>query len=95
MFETIRDVFRSRGIQAPIVIAQASYHPACLDEDNGNSAEIRAAQKTLADQYPDIYLGPDTDQLNLLWQRADGIHFSTKGQDLHADMWLESLKQVK
>lgn len=26
MFETIRDVFRSRGIQAPIVIAQASYH---------------------------------------------------------------------
>lgn len=95
MFETIRDVFRSRGIQAPIVIAQASYHPACLDEDNGNSAEIRAAQKALADQYPDIYLGPDTDQLNLLWQRADGIHFSTKGQDLHADMWLESLKQVK
>ena len=95
MFETIREVFRSRGIKAPIVIAQASYHPNCLEEDNGNSAEIRAAQKALADQYPDIYLGPDTDQLNQLWQRADGIHFSTKGQDLHAAMWLESLKQVK
>ena len=95
MFETIREVFRSRGIEAPIVVARASYHPACLDENHGNSTEVRDAQKELADKYEDIYPGPDTDLLDRTWQRGDGVHFSVLGQDLHAEMWLKSLKKVK
>lgn len=94
LFETIREVFRSRGVQAPILVAQASYHPDCLEEDNGNSAEIRDAQKALADKYVDIASGPDTDRLDQLWQRADGIHFSWKGQELHAEGWLDCLKRL-
>ncbi|OUO53353.1 hypothetical protein B5F77_06025 [Parabacteroides sp. An277] len=95
LFETIREVFRSRGIDAPIVIAQVSYHPNCLDEDNGKSETIRQAQKQLADKYEDIYLGPDTDRLDKVWQRADGIHFSEPGQELHAEMWRDALKAIR
>ena len=95
LFESIRDVFRSRGIEAPIVIAQASYHPHCLDEANGKDEAIRSAQQQLADKYDDIYLGPDTDTLDKAWQRADGIHFSTIGLEQHAALWLDALEAVR
>ena len=95
LFESIREVFRSRGIEAPIVIAQASYHPNCLDEANGKDEAIRSAQQQLADKYDDIYLGPDTDTLDKTWQRADGIHFSTLGQEQHAALWLDALEAVR
>lgn len=95
LFETIRDVFRSRGIDAPIVIAQASYHPTCLDEAKGKDEAIRRAQKQLTGKYEDIYLGPDTDTLDKVWQRADGIHFSEIGQELHAEMWRDALKAIR
>lgn len=93
-FLSIREAFRSKGINAPIIIAVASYHPLCLKEDNGCSEDIRKAQKELAKRYDDIYLGPDTDKLNKCYQRADGIHFSWVGQRMHADMWLKSLRKV-
>ena len=93
-FLTIREVFRSRGITAPIIVAVASYHPYFLDEDKGCSKEIRSAQKELAKQYDDILEGPDTDKLNKLYQRADGIHFSKLGQREHADMWVKVIKRA-
>ena len=93
-FLSIREVFRSRGIDAPIIVAIASYHPLCLDEDKGCSDEIRDAQKELAKRYDDIIKGPDTDKLNKLYQRADGIHFSKLGQREHADLWVKSLRKA-
>ena len=95
MFENIREAFRSRGINAPIVVAVASYHPNCLEEDKGCSREIREAQMQLAKKYKDIYLGPDTDKLDKAYQRADGVHFSSLGQQEHADGWLKALKNIK
>lgn len=94
-FLTIREVFRSNGIDAPIIVAVASYHPDCIDENFGCSDEIRNAQIRLAEEYDDIYLGPDTDQLNKLYQRADGVHFSYLGQKEHARMWVESVLRIK
>lgn len=94
-FLTIREAFRSRGIQAPFIVAVASYHPDCLEEDHGCSEEIRQAQKELAKRYKDIFTGPDTDKLDQLYQRADGVHFSHVGQRMHADMWVKAIRRVK
>lgn len=94
-FLTIREVFRSNGIDAPIIVAVASYHPDCIDENFGCSDDIRNAQIRLAEEYDDIYLGPDTDQLNQLYQRADGVHFSYLGQKEHARLWVESVLRIK
>lgn len=94
-FLTIREAFRSRGITAPFIVARASYHPDCLEENYGCSKEIRDAQKELTEKYDDIFAGPDTDKLNKLYQRADGIHFSYIGQRMHADMWIKAIKHVK
>ena len=93
-FLTIREAFRSHGIEAPFIVAQASYHPDCLEEGHGCSKEIRKAQKELAKKYDEIYLGPDTDKLNKVYHRADGVHFSHVGQRLHADMWVKSIKRL-
>ena len=93
-FLSIREVFRSRGIAAPIIVAVASYHPWCLDEDHGKSDDIRNAQKQLSKEYKDIFRGPDTDKLDKLYQRADGIHFSHVGQQQHADMWVKAIKKA-
>lgn len=95
MFETIREVFRSRGINAPIVIATASYHPYCIEKENGCSSEIRKAQMQLAKKYSDIYPGPDTDKLDMAYHRADGVHFSSTGQKEHAEGWLKAIKKIK
>ncbi len=94
-FLEIREVFRSRNITAPIVVAQASYHPNTDLSKGGISEAVREAQKELAKEYDDIYAGPDTDRLNLAVHRADGIHFSTLGQDLHAEAWLKALKKIR
>lgn len=93
-FLEIRKAFRARGIQAPFVIAIASYHPLCLDEGYGCSKEIRNAQKELAKKYKDIHQGPDTDKLNKVYQRADGVHFSHVGQQQHAEMWAKIIARI-
>ena len=91
-FESIRKVFRDRGIEAPIYIAVASYHPDCISEDNGNDAEIRNAQKFLVKEYKDIRQGPDTDKFDRCVYRHDGVHFSSKGLEAHAKAWLKALQ---
>ena len=93
MFETIREVFRSRGINSPIGVTVASYHPYCVNENEGNDPAIRNAQKKLAKKYDDIFEGPDTDKLNKAFQRGDGVHFSEKGQETHAAGWLKAIKK--
>lgn len=93
-FLTIREAFRERGIKAPIVVAVASYHPLCLEEERGCSSDIRNAQKRLAKEYKDIYPGPDTDKLDKCYQRADGIHFSHVGQQQHAALWVDALRRL-
>ena len=49
----------------------------------------------IAKKYKDIYLCPDTDKLDKAYQRADGVHFSSLGQQEHADGWLKALKNIK
>ena len=49
----------------------------------------------MAKRYDDIFVGPDTDKLDQLYQRADGVHFSHMGQRMHADMWIKAIKHCK
>ena len=93
-FLSIRKVFRDRGIDAPMVVAAASYHPACIGDGDGNDSAVRSAQKRLADSYDDIFPGPDTDRLDRCRYRHDGVHFSGQGQDMHAAMWLKPVKKA-
>lgn len=92
LFESIRRVFRERGIEAPIYIAMASYHPACISNGHGNSEYVRQAQKHLAKMYKDINPGPDTDKFDRCIDRHDGVHFSSIGLEKHADPWLKALR---
>lgn len=93
LFESIRRVFRERGIEAPIYIALASYHPACIINGNGNSEDVRQAQKSLAKMYKDIFPGPDTDKFDRCIDRHDGVHFSSVGLEKHAAAWLKALRR--
>lgn len=94
-FLSIREVFRSRGIDAPIIIATATYHPGADASEGCLSPEIRKAQKQLVKEYYDIFAGPDTDRLDRAIHRADGVHFSAYGQDLHAAGWLKAVRKAK
>jgi lysophospholipase L1-like esterase len=94
-FLSIREAFRSRGLQAPFIVAVVSYHPECLAEGHGISQDIRNAQIKLAKDYDDIFPGPDTDKLNQLYMRADGVHFSYLGQQLHAKLWVKAIKKLQ
>ncbi|MGL4852376.1 MAG: sialate O-acetylesterase [Phocaeicola sp.] len=95
LFESIKDEFRSRGIEAPFIVALATYHPYSIGVDKGISTDIRRAQKSIIRQSKDVFIGPDTDKLNALYHRHDGVHFSTLGLDEHARMWLKSLQKIK
>ena len=94
-FETIREAFRSQGIESPIGIAIASYHPECIDSEDGNDSQIREAQQALCKKYSDLFIGPDTDKLNKALHRPDGVHFSHIGLDAHADGWVKAIKKVR
>lgn len=94
-FLSIREAFRSRGIDAPIIIAFATYHPGADVSDGCLSPEVRKAQKELVKKYDDIFAGPDTDRLDKAIHRADGVHFSRLGLEIHAEGWLKAIRKIK
>lgn len=73
----------------------ASYHPDCIDSEEGNDSQIREAQQALCKKYKDLFIGPDTDRLNKALHRPDGVHFSRIGLDAHADGWVKAIKKVR
>lgn len=77
---------RQMGVKAPLYVCQASR---CMKQPP--IASVRLAQKQLADQYPDIFEGPDTDALGFEY-RHDGCHLSDAGQKKFADLWMEKLR---
>ncbi len=83
-FRCIVESLRDHGAYAPIFVAVASR---CGNE---GSAEIRAAQRALPNPHHHIFPGPDTDKLGDDY-RFDNCHFSGRGLDAHADLWVEAL----
>lgn len=74
---------RDRGIDAPVFVCQASYHFGQIS--NG----VRQAQKSIVNPDKRVFAGPDTDTLGAAY-RYDDLHLDARGQDLFADMLVDS-----
>lgn len=86
-FRAMLASIRQHGVDAPVFVAVATRcgkYPV--------SPDIQQAQQGLVDPSQGIYPGPNTDLLDETW-RYDGCHFSTAGLDMHANLWLQQLKQ--
>ncbi len=83
-FRRIVESLRDHGAYAPVFVAVASR---C---GNDGSEHIRAAQQSLPNPHHNIFPGPDTDKLGPAY-RFDDCHFSDRGLDAHADLWVDAL----
>ena len=88
-FRNMIAAIRTLGVDAPVFVAQATRCGDYLP-----SQDIRWAQHDLVDPAQNVFAGPDTDTLDNSW-RHDGCHFSNKGLDRHAAMWLSVLKSYE
>jgi len=82
MLDNIRDA----GIDAPIFVANVSYHLGEISED------VRQAQRDVVLMNDDVYLGPNTDVLGEEY-RHDNVHFNKAGLMLLAETWLNVLEE--
>lgn len=85
-FHTLVSYLRSKGIDAPVYPAVATY---CIREPD---TVLQHAQRNLANDSLKIYNGPDTDQLGGEY-RYDNCHFNEEGLDRHAELWRVVLMQ--
>lgn len=77
---------REAGVDAPVFVAVAT-----VCGQYGENKDIRWVQRDIVNHDLRIWQGPDTDVLAGPEYRHDGCHFSTRGLDRHADLWLEFL----
>ena len=77
---------RGLGVDAPVFVALATRCGQYLP-----SPTIRQAQIDLRNPSLGIFEGPDLDTLDETWRR-DGCHFSDKGLERHAEMWLKIIQ---
>jgi hypothetical protein len=78
---------RELGVGAPVFIAVATRcgpYP--------ENKDIRWVQRDIVNHDAGIWQGPDTDVLGADY-RHDGCHFSTRGLDAHADLWMPYLQK--
>lgn len=94
MFEVLLSSLRSYEITAPVYPAIATHCGLALTESNEDQASgqesVRAAQMRLP-HLDGVIAGPDTDQVQGELYRHDNCHFSAKGMQSHANLWLEAL----
>ena len=88
-FLSMKNGIRSLGVQAPIYVSIASRY-----RDESGDLNIQKAQKEIILKFPDVFPGPDTDQLGDAY-RYDGTHFSSKGMKEAAMLWYQAIKENK
>lgn len=76
---------RELGVTAPVFVAQATRCGGYPE-----NKDIRWVQRDIVNHDLGIWQGPDTDSLGPEY-RHDGCHFSTRGLDAHARLWLPYL----
>lgn len=86
MFMAMLEKMRKYGIDAPIYVAVATR---CGSGAPGY--EIQQAQRELVNTDLKIFPGPYTDEITSIEDRHDACHFSDRGLDKHADMWLRAV----
>ena len=83
------------GIDAPVWPAVATRCDIRNGERMAESSErIRLAQQSLPERLPNVRPGPDTDAITGPLFRPDGCHFTHKGIDAHARLWVEALRET-
>ncbi|MCJ7728241.1 MAG: hypothetical protein MUO96_06345 [Actinobacteria bacterium] len=83
-FMEIVDGIRKYGVNAPIYVSVETYSYGNYD------SFIQQAQRDLVNIDAKIYPGPNNDEIKERW---DGVHFSNKGLDKLANLWIEILKE--
>jgi hypothetical protein len=84
-FMNMLDSIRQERVGAPIYVSITTRLR------NKISNEIREAQAELIDPKNKIYPGPDTDYVDKLDDRHDGVHFSAIGENKVAKLWLRKI----
>ena len=87
-FHRMLNSIRQEKTDAPIFVSIASRLR------KGVSVKVQQAQSELIDPARRIYLGPNTDTLGNDWRNSvDQTHFSEKGLQKFAEMWLAAIRQ--
>lgn len=87
LFREMLAAIRAQGVSAPIYVSVAT-RCGNLEGDE----EIQQAQQELVDPQQKIYPGPNTDKLGAPY-RYDGCHFSDRGLEKVAELWLQQLQR--
>ena len=56
---------------------------------------LTLAQERIALRYPNVYRGPNSDQLQGMHFRTDFCHFNRRGLDSLAHLWYQSLAHTE
>lgn len=88
-FISMKNGIRAMGVDAPLYVSIVSRY-----KNESADNKIRNAQQGSIRQFPDVFSGPDTDQLGDEY-RYDGTHFSGKGMTRVAQLWLHSLEEKR
>ncbi len=78
------------GIDAPILPAVATRCE--LQGPQPTAERIRRAQRSLPERFANVRPGPDTDGIAGPLYRPDGCHFTHKGIDAHAGLWVQAIR---
>lgn len=90
-FRSLADSIRAEGVMAPVYVSVASFMGYVKPRVADNP--IMLVQRSLPDGQT-IFAGPDTAAIPIL-DRFDGIHFSARGQEKLATLWLDTLRVSK
>ena len=85
--QVIRSLRKDVGYDVDWFVAQASFHPGCGKPQQEPVAE---GQKLLWESKV-AFAGPITDDLLGKEYRSDGVHFTEKGLQVHAQRWCEAI----
>ena len=85
--QVIQSLRKDIGYDVDWFVAQASFHPGATKEFQ---EPVAAGQKLLW-QSKVAFPGPVTDDLLGKEYRSDGVHFTVKGLQVHAQRWLEAI----
>ena len=96
-FRSLAASLSELGIDAPVfpaVATRCDLMDSARDEYAQSAERIRRAQQSLPDRIPNVRPGPDTDAISGARFRPDGCHFTHKGIDAHARLWVRVLREA-
>ena len=89
----ILKTIRSFDKTVPFYCSIASYNIHENYDNLGVDSLLQKAQREFVSENKNVYLGPNTDELIYAIHRIDGQHFSTYGNKMYANKWLEALNK--